>query len=109
VNEHSGVRFEISQNLKSLGGNLDYLLGFASETDTEDLHESDASGHEFRNVPTGVHATAIFQGEAGLLGNGLLSCFSTVTIDANARGLMLENYPVRETIGSRGQIELSRR
>jgi hypothetical protein len=40
--------------------------------------------HQFRNVPTGLHETAIFFGEAGLLGNGLLSCFSTVTIDAKA-------------------------
>ena len=40
--------------------------------------------HEFGNVPTGLHGTAIFPGEAGLLGNGLLSRFSAVTIDAKA-------------------------
>jgi len=40
--------------------------------------------HKFGNVPTGLHETAIFPGEAGLLGNGLLSRFSTVTIDAKA-------------------------
>jgi len=38
--------------------------------------------HEFESVPTGLHETAIFPGESGLLGNGLLSQFSTVTIDA---------------------------
>ena len=38
--------------------------------------------HEFEKVPTGLHEKAIFPGEAGLLGNGLLSRFSTVTIDA---------------------------
>jgi hypothetical protein len=37
--------------------------------------------HEFEKVPTGLHGTTIFPGEAGLLGNGLLSHFSTVTID----------------------------
>jgi hypothetical protein len=39
---------------------------------------------EFENVPTGLHETAIFPGEAGLLGNGLLARFSTVTIDVGA-------------------------
>jgi hypothetical protein len=46
--------------------------------------------HAFENVPTGLHAQAIFPGEAGLLGNGLLSRFSTVTIDAKAGRLVLE-------------------
>jgi hypothetical protein len=45
--------------------------------------------HEFGNMPTGLHDTAIFPGEAGLLGNGLLSRFSTVTIDAKAGRVML--------------------
>ena len=44
---------------------------------------------EFEKVPTGLHDAAIFPGEAGLLGNGLLSRFSTVTIDAKAGRLML--------------------
>ena len=39
---------------------------------------------EFANVPTGLHETAIFPGEAGLLGNGLLARFASVTIDAPA-------------------------
>lgn len=45
---------------------------------------------KFANVPTGLHANAIFAGEAGLLGNGLLSRFSRVTIDAKAGHLILE-------------------
>jgi len=45
--------------------------------------------HEFKKVPTGLHDVAIFPGEAGLLGNGLLSRFSTVTIDAKAGRLVL--------------------
>ncbi len=46
-------------------------------------------GQEFGNVPTGLHETAIFPGEAGLLGNGLLSRFSTVTINARACRVIL--------------------
>ncbi len=45
--------------------------------------------HEFDKVPTGLHETAIFPGEAGLLGNALLSRFSTVTIDAKAGRVIL--------------------
>ncbi len=45
--------------------------------------------HKFGNVPTGLHETAIFPGEAGLLGNGLLSRFSTITIDAKAGRVIL--------------------
>jgi hypothetical protein len=50
----------------------------------------DFGGHTFRDVPTGIHRTAIFPGEAGLLGNGLLSNFSRVTIDAKTGRLILE-------------------
>ena len=45
--------------------------------------------HAFEKVPTGLHETAIFPGEAGLLGNALLSCFSTVTIDGKAGRVIL--------------------
>jgi len=45
---------------------------------------------KFPNVTTGLHANAIFAGEAGLLGNGLLSRFSRITIDAKSRRLILE-------------------
>lgn len=46
-------------------------------------------GQTFRNVPTGLHREAIFEGEAGLLGNGLLSRFKTVTLDAASNCLIL--------------------
>ena len=46
--------------------------------------------YKFQNVPTGLHKTAIFPGEAGLLGNGLLSRFSTITIDAKAGRVILD-------------------
>src|SRR5882724_8600563 len=48
--------------------------------------------HQFQNVPTGLHETAIFPGEAGLLGNGLISRFSTVTIDAKAGRVILKEH-----------------
>jgi hypothetical protein len=44
---------------------------------------------KFPQVPTGLHETPIFPGEAGLLGNGLLSRFSSITIDAKANRLIL--------------------
>src|SRR5258708_18152536 len=40
-------------------------------------------------VPPGLHQTAIFAGESGLLGNGLLARFSVITIDAKSRRLIL--------------------
>jgi len=44
----------------------------------------------FEHVPTGIHHTAIFPNEAGLLGNGLLSRFKTVTIDTKTARLVLD-------------------
>lgn len=46
--------------------------------------------HTFSDVPTGIHQTVIFPGEAGLLGNGLLARFSVVTIDAKSGRLILD-------------------
>jgi hypothetical protein len=40
------------------------------------------AGHEIEKVPTGLHEAAIFPGKSGLLGNGLLSRFSTEPDDA---------------------------
>ncbi len=39
---------------------------------------------DFEAVPTGLHRKPIFAGESGLLGNGLLARFSSITIDARA-------------------------
>jgi hypothetical protein len=49
---------------------------------------------QFKNVPTGLHETAIFPGEAGLLGNGLIARFSAVTIDAKAGRVILKEHPL---------------
>ena len=44
---------------------------------------------KFVDVPTDVHTKAIFPGEAGLLGNGLLARFAQVTIDTKGQRLVL--------------------
>lgn len=43
----------------------------------------------FEQVPTGIHRQPIFAGESGLLGNGLLARFKTVTIDTKHKRLVL--------------------
>jgi hypothetical protein len=44
----------------------------------------------FEGVATDLHKTAIFPGEAGLLGTGLLSRFGSVTVDTRAGHLILQ-------------------
>jgi hypothetical protein len=46
-------------------------------------------GTTFEGVPVGLHEREIFVGEAGLLGNGLLSRFTSVTVDTKAGRLIL--------------------
>ena len=50
--------------------------------------------HHLDTVPTGLHRKAIFPGESGLLGNGLLAQFGVVTIDARAARLILGSVRV---------------
>ena len=45
----------------------------------------------FQNIPTGLHEQPIFEGESGLLGNGLISRFAKVTIDAGSGRFILES------------------
>jgi hypothetical protein len=45
----------------------------------------------FRAVPTAVHSKKLFAGEAGLVGNGLLSRYASITVDAKSGRLLLEN------------------
>jgi hypothetical protein len=45
----------------------------------------------FKDVPADVYAQAIFPGEAGLLGNGLLARFAQVTIDSKTGRLILSH------------------
>lgn len=52
--------------------------------------------YEFTKVPTGLHEKVIFPGEAGLLGNDLLSRFATITIDGKGGRLILEKGPASQ-------------
>jgi predicted aspartyl protease len=45
--------------------------------------------HQLDTVPTGLHRKAIFPGESGLLGNGLLAQFGVVIVDAKSGRLFL--------------------
>jgi len=51
--------------------------------------------HHLDTVPTGLHRKAIFPGESGLLGNGLLAQFGVVTIDAKSGRLVLGRAAAR--------------
>jgi hypothetical protein len=46
----------------------------------------------FDHVPTDLHSDEIFRGESGLLGNGLLSRFQTITIDSKAGRITLAGH-----------------
>ena len=78
----SSVRFQDCSPKVAIG------LAEVSIPQTETAVE--IGNHKFESVPTGLHEQPIFAGEAGLLGNGLLSRFSRVTIDAKSRRLILE-------------------
>lgn len=65
-------------------------IGLAEVSVPQTLTTVEIGQQKFANVPTGLHENAIFAGEAGLLGSGLLSRFSRVTIDARSRRLILE-------------------
>lgn len=54
-------------------------------------------GHiEFSSLPTSLHERPIFPGEAGLLGNGVLSRFERVIIDAQAGVMFLHKLRVNQ-------------
>jgi hypothetical protein len=48
---------------------------------------------EFQNVVAGVHERELFPSERGLLGNGLLSRFASITVDSKSRRLILDPLP----------------
>lgn len=64
-------------------------IGLAACTLAQAETKVSLGGNEFEQVPTGLHRRAIFAGESGLLGNGLLHRFKTVTIDAKSLRLVL--------------------
>jgi hypothetical protein len=84
----SSVRFE-DCNRKPAIGLADISIPQAETT-------VQVGSHQFSGVPTGLHEKPMFQGEAGLLGNGLLARFSKITIDAQSRLLILESRPAEK-------------
>lgn len=65
-------------------------IGLAEISIPQTTETVNIGGNQFEKVPTGLHETAIFPGESGLLGNGLLFRFSSITIDAKAGRVFLE-------------------
>ena len=72
-------------------------LSVALTTVAADMTQTsvELAGLTFDGVPTGIHKQHLFEGEAGLLGNELLSRFSSVIIDARAKRVILEGPPAR--------------
>ncbi len=64
-------------------------IGLAGLTISQTRTTVSLGGKEFEQVPTGLHRRAIFAGESGLLGNGLLDHFKSVTIDTKTKRLVL--------------------
>lgn len=59
-------------------------IGLAQLTIPQTATTVSLAGQTFHDVQTGLHREAIFDGEKGLLGNGLLSRFETVTFDSRS-------------------------
>jgi len=57
---------------------------------------------EFPSLSAGFHSHELFAGESGLVGNGVLSRFSAVTIDVPGGRLILEKQAVRASLDSSG-------
>ena len=66
-------------------------VGLAGTSEDAISAEVQLGAERIRRVRTGVHEKRIFSGEAGLLGNGLLSKYC-VTIDARKMRLLLEKF-----------------
>ena len=70
-------------------------VGLAELSIPQTMVNVSLGGQQVSNVPAGLHRRAIFPGESGLLGNGLLSRFGVVTIDAKAGRLMFGSPPTQ--------------
>ena len=80
----------VTSQVKSTDCNPKVAIGLAELSIPQTQTTVEIGQHKFENVPTGLHKQPIFAGESGLLGNGLLSRFSRVTIDGKSRRLTLE-------------------
>ncbi len=68
-------------------------FGLVSSSIAQTQTSLQLGGVRFEGVATGLHDKPLFAGEAGLVGNGLLSRFDSVTIDAIAGRVLLRNRP----------------
>jgi hypothetical protein len=68
-------------------------VGFLTDARDMSLTSVALGGQVIPAVKTALHGRALFPGEAGLLGNGLLSRFGVVTIDTAHHRLFLHNPP----------------
>ena len=80
----------VTSSAKPTDCNPKVAIGLAEMSIPQTRTSVEIAGQRFDDIPTGIHDKPIFTGEAGLLGNGLLSRFSRVTIDARSRRLILE-------------------
>ena len=64
-------------------------VGLSSITLCTDRCTVQLGATRFEEISAGLHPQSIFPGESGLLGNGLLSRFARVTIDAQAGQMIL--------------------
>jgi hypothetical protein len=83
----------VTSNVKADSCTSQMAIGLAEISIPQTKTTVDIGKHEFADVPTGLHGTAFFQGEAGLLGNGLLSRFSSITIDAKTGRVLFKKRP----------------
>jgi len=67
-------------------------IGFVTDTSDTSLTSVSLGKRALHPVKTALHSTPLFPGEAGLLGNGILSQF-TVTVDWPNRQVLLEEAP----------------
>jgi hypothetical protein len=80
----------VASDVKPLRCGRQMAIGLADVSIPQTLTAVELGKHRIEMVPTGLHESAIFPGEAGLLGNGLLAGFSAITIDAKERRVLLE-------------------
>jgi hypothetical protein len=63
-------------------------IGFVTDTEDTTLTSVSLGKRALHPVKTALHSTPMFPGEAGLVGNGILSQF-TVTVDWPGRQILL--------------------
>jgi len=67
-------------------------IGFVTDESDTSLTSVALGKHSLRTVKTALHGAPLFPGEAGLLGNGILSQF-LVTVDWSNHQVLLEDAP----------------